>query len=212
MTLPPSETAWRFVPPHETLPVVRAAASQCTACDLYKDATQTVFGEGAYDAGLMVVGEIPGDVEDRKGHPFVGPAGRILDQALAAADIDRDDVYVTNAVKHFKWRPVGKRRLHQKPSATEIEICRPWLVSEIELLRPRCIIAMGATAVRSLLGKTMAIADLRSRPIGSEWRIPVVVTYHPSAALRAGPDREARQRFIDSLVDDFRLAGRLLAG
>lgn len=180
-----------------------AGARKCTRCDLYKQATQVVFGEGPLDAGLLFVGEQPGDQEDLAGRPFVGPAGRLFDVLLAEAGIDRSHVYVTNAVKHFKFKPRGKRRLHSKPDGSEIKACHWWLEQELELIRPVVTVALGATAARSLLGKVVTISKLRGRPQlladGSEcW-----VTIHPSALLRV-PGEEARREGRKALVDDLR--------
>src|SRR6266568_1413595 len=150
-------SAAEFLPKRHTLENLRAAARSCEGCDLYKNATQTVFGEGAKDASLMLVGEQPGDMEDRQGHPFVGPAGRLLDKALAEARIPRDEVYITNAVKHFKWIQRGKRRLHQKPSIRQVVACKPWLEAEIEVVHPKVIVCLGATAALSMVGRTVRI-------------------------------------------------------
>lgn len=156
-----------LLPDRPTLERVRAAAKDCRACDLWKRATQTVFGEGARDAAVMFVGEQPGDQEDLTGHPFVGPAGKLLDKALAAAGIDRRKVYLTNVVKHFKWEPRGKRRIHKKPNATEIAACRPWLGIEIELVKPRAIVCLGATAAQALLGKQFKVTAHRGEFVAS---------------------------------------------
>jgi DNA polymerase len=184
---------------------LRAAAAGCTACDLYERATQTVFGEGPDDARMMLVGEQPGDQEDRSGHPFVGPAGRILDQALRAAEIDRADVYVTNAVKHFKWRPAGKVRLHKKPSANEVRACLQWCRAELEVVQPRVVVLLGATAAQALIGPKVRITrdrgQLTALPGGGT---PAVVTIHPSAILRM--HRTDRDEGLAGLVDDLVLA------
>src|SRR4030081_3200519 len=161
MRKPPRRDAGEFIPDRPTLASVRAAATDCTACDLYKRGTQTVFGEGAAHARLMLVGEQPGDAEDLSGHPFVGPAGKLLDRALAEAGIDRAQVYVTNVVKHFKWEPRGKRRIHKKPNAGEIMACRPWLDTEIALVRPRAIVCLGATAAQALIGRAFKVTAHR---------------------------------------------------
>lgn len=202
-------TAAPFVPPTGSLDALRAAAKTCEACPLYKNATQTVFGEGLTSARVVMVGEQPGDEEDKLGRPFVGPAGRVLDKALAAAGIARGDVYVTNAVKHFKWRPHGKRRLHQKPDAGEIEACKPWLSAELARVKPEVIVALGATAARSVLGKQVTIGNLRGQRIATAHG-DVVVSYHPSAILRA-PDDQAREVMFAELVDDLRLVRKVLA-
>ena len=191
-----------FIPPRATLPKLRTAAAGCRGCDLWVNATQTVFGEGPRAATVMLVGEQPGDQEDRSGHPFVGPAGRLLDAALAEAGIDRRRVYVTNSVKHFKFVPIERgRRLHKKPNAAEIRACNPWLQEEIRLVRPRVIVALGATAAQALLGKQFRVTRDRGRPISSELAEAVVATVHPSAILRAPGDarEEARREFIADL-------------
>jgi uracil-DNA glycosylase len=184
---------------------IAGGAAQCNRCDLYRRATQTVFGEGPVPAAMMLVGEQPGDQEDKQGVPFVGPAGRVLDDALAAAGIDRGTVYVTNAVKHFKWEARGKRRIHKRPNATEIEACSLWLREEIAHVRPAVVVAMGATAVRAALGKARAIASLRGQVLESAFGPPVVVTVHPSAIVRV-PDRDDRRAALQGFVDDLRLA------
>jgi uracil-DNA glycosylase len=170
---------------------LREAACRCRNCDLYRDATQTVFGSGPVQAKLMMVGEQPGDQEDRAGEPFVGPAGRLLDRALADAGIDRDDVYLTNAVKHFKFKPAerGKRRIHQKPARSEVAACRPWLMSEIAEIKPKLIVCLGATAAQSLLGMGFKLTQHRGEVLEFEGT-KVTATVHPSAVLRA-PDRDA---------------------
>lgn len=182
--------AERYLPAELTLPALRDAARCCQGCDLYRNATQTVFGEGIPDARFMLVGEQPGDQEDRRGVPFVGPAGRILDRALEEAGIDRDAVYLTNAVKHFKFEPRGKRRIHQRPTAAEIGACRPWLAAEMRLVDPDVAIVMGATAARALLGPTFRVTEHRGEPVPRRGRAYYVATIHPSAILRA-PDRDA---------------------
>jgi len=202
-----------------TLPQLRRAADRCRGCDLYKNATQAVFGEiagGAPDKGaravrpLMLVGEQPGDQEDVQGRPFVGPAGRVLDRALADAGIERARVYVTNAVKHFKWTPRGKRRLHSKPSAREVHACRPWLEREIEIVRPSAIVCLGATAGLALFGPGFRVGAMRGREIrdgAAEFAagIPLFTTVHPSSILRL-PERADREREHKAFVDDLRLA------
>jgi uracil-DNA glycosylase len=184
---------------------VAGAAAECERCELYRDATQTVFGEGPVPADMMLVGEQPGDQEDKQGAPFVGPAGRILDDALEVAGIDRGAVYVTNAVKHFKWEARGKRRIHKRPNATEIEACGLWLGEEIAHVRPAVIVAMGATAVRAVLGGTRAIASLRGEVLASTFGLPMVATVHPSAIVRV-PDRDDRRAALEGLAADLRLA------
>jgi uracil-DNA glycosylase family protein len=189
---------------------LRAAARDCRACPLWKNATQTVFGAGAAHASLLVVGEQPGDQEDRRGLPFVGPAGRLLDQALVAAGIDRRAVYVTNAVKHFKWvaGERGKPRIHKKPNAVEIRACRPWLEAEIAAVAPRLIVCLGATAAQSLLGRDFRVTQQRGRAVPSPFGPPALATIHPAAILRARPaDRDAELR---RLVADLHAARMLL--
>jgi uracil-DNA glycosylase len=200
-------SAAAYVADSTSLAVQREAARHCHGCPLYTRATQTVFGEGNAPARLMLVGEQPGDEEDKAGRPFVGPAGRVLDKALATAGIARDDVYVTNAVKHFKWRPYGKRRLHQKPDSGEIDKCKPWLMTEIELVAPEVIVALGTTAAQSLLARRVTISKDRGHPIQAVYACPVVVSYHPSAVLRA-PDAAGRHALLALLIADFEVALR----
>jgi uracil-DNA glycosylase family protein len=191
-----------FVPPDATLPKLRAAAAGCRGCDLWVNATQTVFGEGPRTADVMLVGEQPGDQEDRQGHPFVGPSGQLLDAALEAAGIDRTRVYVTNSVKHFKFVVIERgRRLHKKPSAAEVRACNPWLQEEIRVVKPRVVVALGATAAQALLGKQFRVTQDRGRPIPTEFAEAVVATVHPSAVLRAPSEarEEARQEFFADL-------------
>ncbi|TDH49417.1 uracil-DNA glycosylase [Mycobacterium eburneum] len=213
--------AGRYLPENRTLPALRHAASGCRGCTLYANATQTVFGEGPRDAPLMLVGEEPGDQEDRQGHPFVGPAGRLLARALDAAGIDPERTYQTNAVKHFKFtRKETKRRIHQKPSRTEVVACRPWLIAEIEAVRPQVIVCLGATAAQALLGPAFRVStgrgDVLDLPAGVELRVrqrPVVVaTVHPSAVVRDRSDQrdEAYRLFIADLATA-RSAGRRAA-
>ena len=180
---------------------LRESSAACTGCDLYKHATQTVFGEGSVHASLLFVGEQPGDQEDLAGKPFVGPAGRMLDKALAESGIARRDVYVTNAVKHFKWEPQGKRRKHKKPSATEIAACRPWLEAETQLVKPRIVVCLGVTAAQSVFGKTVRLNELRGRAWSTPLAATVFVTVHPSALLRH-PDPAEREREYRSFVED----------
>ncbi|HEX3870325.1 MAG TPA: UdgX family uracil-DNA binding protein [Pirellulales bacterium] len=194
-----------FLPAQRDLPHLIRAADHCEGCPLYRDATQTVFGRGPVGARLMMVGEQPGDQEDRKGLPFVGPAGRVLDEALDDLGIARDEVYVTNAVKHFKWTQQGKRRLHAKPSAREMNACHPWLEAEIEAIGPRVIVCLGATAVQSMLGSKFRITRERGKLIDSDGRPPVLATYHPSAILRA-PEKSDRDRMRAEFADDLRVA------
>jgi DNA polymerase len=192
-----------------TLAALREAAAQCRACDLYKTGTQTVFGEGAQHAELMFVGEQPGDREDREGKPFVGPAGRVLDEALEQAGIDRNRVYITNAVKHFKWKPQGKRRLHQKPNAAEINACRPWLDAEIALLKPHLLVLLGATAAQALLGRDFRVSVQRGELIERPGLPPMMATVHPSSILRA-PDDESRELEMAAFVQDLKRVAQQL--
>jgi DNA polymerase len=202
-----------FVPPTRSLTVLADAVRGCRGCDLYRDAEQAVFGAGPRSAHLMLVGEQPGDREDRMGRPFVGPAGRLLDKALDAASVDRAGVYVTNAVKHFKFTERGKRRIHQKPSRTEVVACRPWLLAELAAVAPDTLVLMGATAAQSLLGNDFRLTAHRGEvlalPDAPAPTPDVVVTIHPSAVLR-GPD-ESRAQAFDSLVEDLRFAAGLRA-
>ncbi len=193
-----------------TLQQVAADAAHCEACDLYRRATQTVFGDGPASARLMLVGEQPGDREDLAGHPFVGPAGRVLDEALTDAGIDRADVYLTNAVKHFMWKARGKRRLHDKPNRREIVACKQWLDAELELVDPEVIVVLGATAGQALFGSKFRLGVARDQRDLELEGVPVVATYHPSAALRAdsGP---ARDDIRGALVADLRRAGEIAA-
>ncbi|HET6793815.1 MAG TPA: UdgX family uracil-DNA binding protein [Acidimicrobiales bacterium] len=185
------------------------AAAGCRGCDLYRNATQTVFGEGPPDARVMLVGEQPGDQEGRRGEPFVGPAGALLDQALEQAGVDRSAVYVTNAVKHFKWEARGKRRLHKKPSAREVAACRPWLEAEIGAVDPEVVVCLGATAAQALLGSSFRVTAHRGELIPVEGRPPVLATVHPSSILRA-PDDEARRRDMGLFVRDLGRVGQVL--
>jgi DNA polymerase len=185
---------------------LRREAAACRNCPLWERATQTVFGEGSASAALMLVGEQPGDQEDRAGEPFVGPAGRLLDRALEDAGIDRDQVYVTNAVKHFKWTPRGKRRIHQKPNASEIKACQPWLEAEVAAVRPELIVALGATAAQSLLGPSFRVTQHRGELFDSPYGPLVTATVHPSSILRA--HNEDREHEFAALVDDLARASR----
>lgn len=191
-----------------SLAELRRAARDCKACDLWKRATQTVFGDGRSSAKIMIIGEQPGNQEDLEGRPFVGPAGKLLDAALVEAKIERNDVYVTNAVKHFKWEPRGKRRIHKKPNSTEIAACRPWLEKEIDVLRPKIIVCLGATAAQSLLGRDFRVTQHRGELIESTWAPFVMATVHPSSILRV-PDAEARHIEMKRFVDDLRVIARL---
>jgi DNA polymerase len=199
------------VPANPTLPSLRAAAAGCRACPLWVTGTQTVFGEGAPAARVIMIGEQPGDQEDKLGRPFVGPAGRLLDKALGAAGISRGDVYLTNVVKHFKWQERGKRRIHQKPDADEIGACLPWLEAEIEVVRPRLLVCLGATAAQALLGRAFRVTKERGRIVDSRFGIPAIATVHPSSILRA-PEDEMRRRETELFVDDLRRVAAALAG
>ncbi|HEX6104759.1 MAG TPA: UdgX family uracil-DNA binding protein [Gemmatimonadales bacterium] len=207
---PVTGSAADFLPPRPTLPRLRAAAQGCRGCDLWLNATQTVFGEGPVSADVMFVGEQPGDQEDRAGHPFVGPSGRLLDAALEEAGIDRGRVYVTNAVKHFKFvqKELTRRRLHKKPNAAEVRACHPWLEEEIRVVKPRVIVALGSTAAQALLGTAFRVTEQRGRAVDSEWG-QVLATVHPSAVLRA-PDA-ARETARREFFSDIRLVAKHLA-
>ena len=204
-----SMSAAPFVPPRPTLRTARLAASGCKGCDLWRRATQTVFGEGRGDATVMFVGEQPGDAEDVAGKPFVGPAGRVLDRALEEVGIARAGVYVTNVVKHFKWEPRGKRRIHSKPRISEIRACRPWLEAELAIVKPRALVCLGATAAQALLGSTFRVSSQRGTFVESPLAPLVMATVHPSSILRAQTDEE-RHRAMEEFVSDLRmLASRL---
>jgi DNA polymerase len=192
-----------LIPDHVTLESARDMAAGCKACDLYKRGTQTVFGEGPKRAHIMLVGEQPGDAEDIAGHPFVGPAGKLLDRALEEAGIDRRIVYVTNVVKHFKWEPRGKRRIHAKPNAAEVGACRPWLETEIALVKPRVLVCLGATAAQALLGKSFKVSKQRGEFVESSLAPLVTATVHPSSILRA-PDDDARREEMKRFVIDLK--------
>jgi len=198
-----------FLPEKRTLPALAEAARHCEGCDLYRNATQTVFGEGRRGAEIMMVGEQPGDREDLQGKPFVGPAGRVLDDALEQAGIDRDAVYVTNAVKHFKWTPRGKRRIHQKPNAAEMAACRPWLNAELDALQPKVLVALGATAAQALLGRQFRVTKQRGVPVESDLAPHVIATVHPSSILRQETD-EDREAAMKAFVDDLKVVAKLL--
>jgi DNA polymerase len=193
------------VPDTLSLKTLEKAARTCTACHLYKRATQTVFGEGPKGATLMLLGEQPGDQEDVAGKPFVGPAGKILDRALEEAGIKRDDVYVTNTVKHFKWEPRGKRRIHQKPNSREIAACRPWLEAELRVVRPKLLVCLGATAAQAILGPSFRVTRERGKVLEAELAPRVLATVHPSSLLRQ-PDEESREREYIHFVADLRAA------
>jgi DNA polymerase len=199
-----------FLPRKITLPALARAAEKCHGCTLYCNATQVVFGEGGIDSDLVLVGEQPGDQEDLAGKPFVGPSGKILDESLEAAGIDRSKVYVTNAVKHFKWEEGrGKRRLHSKPNWTEIVACRPWLIEELKLLEPKIVVCLGATAAQSLMGRTFRLTQHRGEFLPSEYAPNLLATVHPSSLLRI-PDREARHQAREQFTQDFRLVAKKL--
>lgn len=203
------ETAAPLVPERPSLTELRKAAAACTACDLHETGTQTVFGEGSEDAEAMFVGEQPGDQEDKAGKPFVGPAGQLFDQALEDAGIDRRAVYVTNVVKHFKWKPQGKRRIHQKPNWREIAACRPWLDAEVAVLKPRVLVCLGATAAQALLGRDFRVSRQRGELVDSPLAPNTIATVHPSSILRA-EDRDVQ--FREFVRDLEKVAGLIAAG
>lgn len=206
---PGTSTAAALIPAHPTLAALREIARGCQACDLWTRGTQTVFGEGASHARVLLVGEQPGNDEDLAGRPFVGPAGKLLDRALERAEIDRREVYVTNVVKHFKWEPKGKRRIHAKPSAGEIRACLPWLEAELTLVRPDVVVALGATAAQALLGASFKVTQERGRILPSRLAPRVLATVHPSAILRA-PDDRTRHAEMERFVADLRQVARAL--
>jgi len=199
-----------FLPERLSLESLREAAAGCTACPLHISGTQTVFGEGARDARVLLLGEQPGDKEDLEGRPFVGPAGRLLDEALEEAGIDRSAAYVTNAVKHFKWQPRGKRRIHQKPNAGELAACRPWLEAELEVVRPDALVLLGATAAQAMLGRGFRVTRDRGTPLETDLAPLTLATVHPSSILRA-PDAETRARERTMFVEDLRVVAGALA-
>lgn len=205
----PFRGAASFLPEKRTLPALRDAVQSCRGCDLYRHATQAVFGEGPKKARLVFIGEQPGNEEDIQGHPFVGPAGVLLDRALGDASIDRAETYVTNVVKHFKFEGRGKRRIHQKPRIGEIKACEPWLEAEIELIRPEVIVCLGATAAQTLLGAKFRLTKSRGVPLEHPWAPHVVATIHPSAILRA-PDAVQRHEEYSRFVADLKGARLLL--
>jgi uracil-DNA glycosylase family protein len=204
-----TESAAAYVPERPSLPRLREAAAGCRACPLWQTGTQTVFGEGPARADLMFVGEQPGDQEDKQGHPFVGPAGQVLDEALELAGIERRRVYVTNAVKHFKWEARGKRRIHAKPTWSEQMACKPWLEAELAVVRPRVLVCLGATAAQSLLGKQFRVTRERGRWLESDLAEYVTATIHPSAVLRQR-DTESRHRELAGFVADLKLVASVL--
>lgn len=200
-----------FFPDNINYASIKDAAAYCEGCDLYKNATQTVFGEGPANAEVLFIGEQPGDEEDLTGRPFVGPAGRLFDKALAEAGIDRSAVYITNVVKHFKWKPQGKRRLHEKPNAAEIRACMPWLNAELEVIKPRILVFLGATAAQALLGKQFRVTKERGVWLDSQLAERVIATVHPSSILRA-PDPEIREIQYAEFVKDLRTIADALTG
>ena len=208
-----SRTAADLVPAAPTVATLQTAARTCKACDLWRNATQTVFGEGAAQARVMFVGEQPGDSEDKAGHPFVGPAGKLLDEVLVEVGIDRSEVYLTNVVKHFKWAAAerGKRRIHKKPRHSEIEACRPWLDAELQVVRPEVLVCLGASAAQTLLGKDFRVTRDRGTLIKSELALYVMATAHPSSILRA-PDSEAREQQRREFARDLRKVADLIKG
>ena len=199
-----------LIPEQLSLPSLKAAAADCKACDLWKKGTQTVFGEGRRRANVIFVGEQPGNEEDLTGKPFVGPAGRLFDEALAEAGIDRKQTYVTNVVKHFKWEPRGKRRIHKKPNAVEINACRPWLEAEIALVKPQVIVALGATAAQALLGPKFLVTKQRGKFLESTLAPYIMATVHPSSILRA-PDDETRRLEYRHFVNDLKKLARVMS-
>lgn len=202
-------TAESFLPPRRNMRALKEAASHCQGCPLYRTGTQTVFGEGLTTARLFLVGEQPGNEEDLQGKPFVGPAGKVLDKALQAAGIPRELAYVTNAVKHFKWQPSGKRRLHKKPNGKEVAACLPWLEAELELIKPSVLVLMGATAAQAILGTQFRVTQNRGVIIQSEWADKTLATIHPSAILRQ-LTAEDRHREMELFIEDLKLAKSLV--
>jgi uracil-DNA glycosylase family protein len=206
----PPSSAEEFFPARKSLKAFREAATDCKACDLWKRGTQTVFGDGARRAEIFFVGEQPGNEEDLAGEPFVGPAGRLLNEALAEAGIDRAQVYVTNVVKHFKWEPRGKRRIHKKPNPSEISACRPWLEAEIRLIKPKVIVCLGATAAQALLGPKFLVSKQRGQFLKSTLASYIMATVHPSSILRA-PDDETRHAEKRRFVNDLKKLAHVLS-
>jgi uracil-DNA glycosylase len=200
-------TAAALIPDRPTLKTLRARAADCTACPLYRNATQTVFGEGPADAAVMLVGEVPGDKEDLAGHPFVGPAGKLLDRCMATAGLDRGKAYVTNVVKHFKWEQAGKRRLHKRPNAGETQACKPWLEAELAVVRPKVLVCLGGTAAQALLGRDFRITRSRGVFLKSNLAPYVTATVHPSSLLRARD--EDREREIERFIADLGKVAKL---
>jgi uracil-DNA glycosylase len=204
-----AETAAPLIPDRPTIPKLQEAARGCQACPLWKSGTQTVFGEGARHAKVVFVGEQPGNDEDLAGKPFVGPAGKLLDKALEEAGIDRSEVYVTNVVKHFKWEPKGKRRIHKKPNSREIAACRPWLDAELALLKPEVVVCLGATAAQALLGKDFKVTQRRGELIEAPFAVRAAATVHPSSILRA-PDDETRRAEYARFVEDLKKIAKVI--
>jgi uracil-DNA glycosylase len=204
------ETAAPLIPPRPSLKKLREAAAGCKACPLWKTGTQTVFGEGSPKAEVMFVGEQPGDQEDKTGKPFVGPAGRLLNQAMEEAGIDRSLAYVTNVVKHFKWKAQGKRRIHEKPNWSEIAACFPWLEAELAVVKPRVLVCLGATAAQALLGRQFRVTKDRGRPVDSDLAPHVLATVHPSSILRQRTDEE-RAAAMSDFIADLKVVAKLLA-
>jgi len=204
------QTSAHLVPSTRSLAKLKSAAAKCQACDLWKMATQTVFGEGPTRASIMFIGEQPGDLEDRSGHPFVGPAGKLFDRALAEAGIPRSNVYVTNVVKHFKWSPAerGKRRIHKKPRYSEIGACRPWLDAELAVIKPKVLVCLGASAAQALLGKDFRVSRDRGKLVNSDLAPHVLATVHPSSILRAQDD-ESRRSQMQGFIEDLRRVARV---
>jgi DNA polymerase len=205
----PSRDATPYLPVKPTLPKLRDAVNHCEGCDLYQHATQGVLGEGPAGARVLFIGEQPGSEEDLKGRPFVGPSGKLLDRTLEEAGIDRTQVYVTNAVKHFKFEERGKRRIHKKPSASEVNACRPWLETEVNLIRPRVIVCLGATATQAVLGRAHRLTQERGHFVEHDWAASVTATVHPSAILRA-PDDDQRHQQYAAFVADLKLVAKRL--
>ena len=204
-----ADSAYDLIPARPTLPTLREAAADCRACPLWEHATQTVFGAGSRRSIVMFVGEQPGDREDREGAPFVGPAGRVFDEALDLVGLDRQAAYVTNAVKHFKWEPRGKRRIHAKPSWSELAACRPWLEAELAVVGPRVLVCLGATAAQTLLGRQFRVTRQRGEWIESDLADYVTATIHPSAILRQRDDA-SRRKEMKKFVEDLRLVASVL--
>ena len=209
MPLPEQSAANELIPEQPTLEKLREAAAGCRACELYRDTTQTVFGEGRAGARVMLIGEQPGDQEDVQGHPFVGPAGRVLDQGLREAGIDRADAYVTNVVKHFRFQERGRRRIHQKPGREHISACRPWLDAEVEQVKPEALVCLGATAAQALFGSQFRVTRQRGQPVESDLAPLATATVHPSSILRAEDD-ESREAAMVAFTDDLRAVAKAI--